>query len=150
MSFLRSCGRSVAHSPADLVMKYNLDAGYMAEFPDILYQVLSKTFNEPLWIAGAHATALFGPDMVAMAALAGCTSGLDKLEAVAALTYLQSLALKEGKSRFLRFVPGRHRKRYADLQYLRERTIGLIESHCGPGGKLDVFTAEMIAQMKSS
>ena len=33
--------------------------------------------------------------MVAMA-LAGCTSGLDKLEAVAALTYLQWLHMKHG------------------------------------------------------
>jgi hypothetical protein len=131
-------------------MKFKLDPGYLAAFPDVLDQVLSKIFNEPQMVAGVRAGALFGPDMVAVAALAGCTSGLNKLEAVAALIYLQWLALKEGKSRFLRFVPGRHRKRYVDLKNLCERTVGLIENHFETGGKVDVFTAEMIAQMKSS
>ncbi|MDP2325812.1 MAG: hypothetical protein Q8N51_17545 [Gammaproteobacteria bacterium] len=131
-------------------MKRDLDTSYLAEFPDVLNQVVSEVFGEPLMVAGVHAGALFGADKIAMAALAGCTARLGKLESVAALTYMEWLALEKSTTKFKRLTDSRLRKRHADLKELGERTVALIENYFESGGKIDVFAAAMVEQMNSS
>ena len=104
-----------------------LDGEYLRGFLDAVEQLFAEIFDEPLMVAGVHAGTLLGPEKISSAAIAGCMSGFDKLEAFAALVFFEFNAVHQNTSAFQRLGNKNLRSRHKDLKRICERTFAAIK-----------------------
>lgn len=130
----------------DLTM---LEEEYLAEFPDILNQVISEVFDEPVMVAGGiHLRILFITEQIIAAAVAGCAAGFSTLQAVAGLCFLEFNRSHQSTSRLQRLGNKRLRTRHADLQKLCERTFALIKEHVdSESSEFQIFSKTLTDEM---
>jgi hypothetical protein len=125
------------------------EAAYAAELSSVLNRVIAEVFGESITAAHTHAVWLFGTEMTAIAARAGCSAHLTTIEAIAALSYLEWHRVEHGTSKSKRLINGQLRKRHGDLAQLCVRTVVLIQDDLGPNGRVRSFADAMVEQMKS-